>query len=170
MAATRAEWCGSRHAALRQFRQRRAARPGQPRSGHGAFRHPRGCATGVGYPIRPRKPDARPVVTALACLCTCPDAAVAARIAEALVDERLAACVNVLPAVGSVYRWDGRVERAEEVLLVIKTVRARLEALTARVLELHPYELPEVIAVDIAGGLPAYLAWIADATRPGADA
>lgn len=120
-----------------------------------------------------RVPDAcppPPPVTALACLCTCPDAATAARIAETLVGERLAACVNVLPGVGSVYRWDGRVERAEEVLLVIKTVRARLDALTARVVELHPYELPEVLAVDVAGGLPGYLAWIEDATRTGADA
>ncbi|MGY1408253.1 MULTISPECIES: divalent-cation tolerance protein CutA [unclassified Luteimonas] len=108
-------------------------------------------------------------MTALACLCTCPDAATAARIAETLVDERLAACVNVLPGVDSVYRWQGRVERASEVLLIIKSTRDRLQALTARVVELHPYELPELIAVDIAGGLPGYLAWIADATRPGAE-
>ena len=123
----------------------------------------------VGYPIvsacaRPTDP-----VTAIACLCTCPDAATAERIAQALVAERLAACVNLLPGVGSVYRWEGRVERAEEVLLLIKTTRARLETLTARVVELHPYELPEVVAVDIAGGLPGYLAWIDDATRPGAE-
>lgn len=108
-------------------------------------------------------------MTALACLCTCPDAATAAHIAEALVDERLAACVNVLPGVESVYRWQGRVERASEVLLLIKSTRERLPALTARVVELHPYELPELVAVDIAGGLPGYLAWIADATRPGAE-
>lgn len=109
-------------------------------------------------------------MTALACLCTCPDAATAARIAAALVDDRLAACVNVLPGVESVYRWQGRVERASEVLLLIKSTRERLPALTARVVELHPYELPELVAVDIAGGLPGYLAWIADATRPGAEA
>lgn len=109
-------------------------------------------------------------MTALACLCTCPDAATAARIAEALVDERLAACVNVLPGVESVYRWQDRVERASEVLLIIKTTRDRLQTLTGRVVELHPYELPELVAVDIAGGLPGYLAWIADATRPGAEA
>ena len=108
-------------------------------------------------------------MTALACLCTCPDAATAARIASALVDDRLAACVNVLPGVESIYRWQGRVERASEVLLLIKSTRERLPALTARVVELHPYELPELVAVDIAGGLPGYLAWIADATRPGAE-
>lgn len=107
-------------------------------------------------------------MTALACLCTCPDPASAARIADALVGERLAACVNVLPGVQSVYRWQGQVERASEVLLLIKTTQARLEALSARLVELHPYELPEVIAVDIAGGLPGYLAWIEDATAPGA--
>lgn len=107
--------------------------------------------------------------TAIACLCTCPDADTARRLADALVDERLAACVNLLPGITSVYRWQGRVEQAQEVLLVAKTVRARLDALTARVTALHPHELPEVIAVDIAGGLPGYLAWIAEETRPGAD-
>lgn len=108
-------------------------------------------------------------MTALLCLCSCPDAATASRMAEALVGERLAACVNVLPSVASVYRWRGQVERAEEALLLVKTTRPRLDALTARVVELHPYELPEVVAVDIAGGLPGYLAWIDDATRPGAE-
>lgn len=106
-------------------------------------------------------------MNALVCLCTCPDAASARRIADALVGERLAACVNLLPGISSVYRWQGRVERAEEVLLVVKTTRDRLEALTQRVQALHPHELPEVIAVDIAGGLPAYLAWIVDQTRTG---
>ncbi len=115
------------------------------------------------YAIRPD----RIAVTALVCLCTCPDAASARRIADALVGERLAACVNLLPGISSVYRWQGRVEQAEEVLLVVKTTRGRLEALTRRVQALHPYELPEVVAVDIAGGLPGYLAWIADQTRPG---
>jgi len=105
--------------------------------------------------------------TAIACLCTCPDADSARRIAQALVGERLAACVNLVPGIGSVYRWQGRVQEDQEVLLVIKTMRARLDALAARVQALHPYELPEVVAVDIAGGLPAYLAWIADQTRPG---
>lgn len=121
-----------------------------------------GSATLSG-PLRPPAP-----VTALACLCTCPDADTARRIADALVGERLAACVNVLPGIASTYRWQGAVERADEVLLVAKTMHDRLEALTARVVSLHPYELPEVVAVELAGGLPAYLAWIADETRPGA--
>ncbi|MDH5835203.1 divalent-cation tolerance protein CutA [Luteimonas kalidii] len=109
-------------------------------------------------------------MTAIACLCTCPDAASARRIAHALVEARLAACVNLLPGVTSVYRWQGRVEQADEVLLVAKTVRERLDALTRQVQALHPYELPEVVAVDIAGGLPEYLDWIAAETRPGATA
>ena len=105
--------------------------------------------------------------TAIACLCTCPDADSARRIAQALVGERLAACVNLVPGIASVYRWQGQVQEDREVLLVIKTVRARLEALTARVRALHPYELPEVVAVDITGGLPDYLDWIATQTRTG---
>jgi periplasmic divalent cation tolerance protein len=108
-------------------------------------------------------------VTAIACLCTCPDAASARRIADALVEARLAACVNVLPGITSVYRWQGKVEQADEVLLVAKTVRARLDALTRQVQALHPYELPEVVAVEISGGLPAYLDWIAAETRTGAN-
>ncbi len=85
----------------------------------------------------------------------------ATRIADALVEERLAACVTVLPGARSVYRWQGRVEHADEVLLVIKTVAARLDALTARVRALHAYEVPEVVAVPITAGWPPYLAWLA---------
>ena len=99
----------------------------------------------------------------LVCLCTCPDRATGQRIAEALVAEGLAACVNVLPGVHSVYRWQGGVEHADEVLLLAKTTRARMDALQARLLELHPYELPELLAVEAAGGLPAYLDWVANA-------
>ena len=100
--------------------------------------------------------------------CACPNTVTAARIARALVEERLAACVNVLPGVHSVYRWQDKVEQADEVLLLIKTVPARLDALVARVRALHPHELPEVVVVEVAGGLPAYLDWIAmqTATTP----
>ncbi|WP_149194252.1 divalent-cation tolerance protein CutA [Luteimonas suaedae] len=104
-------------------------------------------------------------MNALLCLCACPDRDVAARIADTLVGERLAACVNVLPGVRSVYRWQDTVEHDDEVLLLIKTAPARLDALTARIVALHPYELPEVLAVESAGGLPAYLDWIAQETR-----
>jgi periplasmic divalent cation tolerance protein len=100
-------------------------------------------------------------VTALVCFCACPDPETAQRIANALVEERLAGCVNVLPGVRSVYRWQGAIERADEVLLLIKTARERLAPLTARVASLHPYELPELVAVEVAGGSAAYLDWVA---------
>lgn len=93
--------------------------------------------------------------------CTCPDARTAQTIAETLVEERLAACVNVLPGVQSIYRWEGAIERADEVLLMIKTVEERRESLQARLLALHPAELPELIAVEVVGGLAAYLDWVA---------
>ena len=105
-------------------------------------------------------------VNALICFCTCPDAASAERIADILVGERLAACVNLLPGLRSVYRWEGGVEHADEVLLLIKTRPDRLAPLQQRLLELHPYELPELVPVETGLGLPAYLRWIADATRP----
>ena len=104
-------------------------------------------------------------MSVLACFCTWPDAASAERLAGALVGERLAACVQVLPGVRSVYRWQGAVERADEVLLLVKTTRERLDALAARVRALHPYELPELVAVEAAGGLPDYLAWVAAESR-----
>ena len=102
----------------------------------------------------------------LLCHCTCPDADTARAIATTLVEERLAACASLQPGVESVYRWQGRVERAGEVLLVAKTTRARLEALTARIQALHPYDVPEILAIEVAGGSPAYLDWVEAATRP----
>ncbi len=98
--------------------------------------------------------------TVLLCYCSCPDAVSAQRIAEALVQERLAACVNHLPGINSTYRWDGAVTTDSEALLLIKTTAARLEALTARLLELHPYDLPELIAVPVERGHVAYLEWV----------
>jgi periplasmic divalent cation tolerance protein len=106
-------------------------------------------------------------LTALLCYCACPDRATADRIARTLVDERLAACVNVVPGVASTYRWQGIVEQADEVLLIVKTVRARLTALGDRLVALHPYELPELVAVEIVGGLPGYLDWLVEQTQPG---
>lgn len=93
-------------------------------------------------------------------LTTCPDAETAGRIARALVEERLAACVNILPPMRSVYRWKGQVEEASEQLLVIKSVSAQFAALRDRLRALHPYELPEIVAVPILDGLPEYLAWL----------
>jgi periplasmic divalent cation tolerance protein len=92
-------------------------------------------------------------------LCSCPPAE-ADRIAAALVDERLAACITVLPQAVSTYRWQGEVAREAEALLLIKTGADRVPALTARIQEIHPYELPEVIAVPVCGGLNAYIAWV----------
>ncbi len=103
-------------------------------------------------------------MTVLLCHCSCPDIDTARRIAQALVDERHAACVNLLPGVQSIYRWEGAIERAEEILLSIKTTRAQFEPMTARIASLHPYELPEVLAVEVVAGLPAYLDWIVDNT------
>ncbi len=82
-------------------------------------------------------------------------------IARALVDARVAACVNVVPAVRSVYRWEGAVQQDEEALLVVKTTRPRLEALDARLGEVHPYDTYELVVLDVEGGNGAYLAWIA---------
>ena len=90
----------------------------------------------------------------------------AERIARALVEERLAACVNVVPGITSIYRWKGTVEQEPELMLVIKTLGEKVEALRARLLELHPYELPEVVVIPIAGGHAPYLAWLAEQVRP----
>jgi len=93
-------------------------------------------------------------------LTACPDKACAERIARALVEEGLAACVNILPPMRSIYRWKGKVGDATEQLLVIKSTVARFPAIRDRLRTLHPYELPEIIAVPIADGLPEYLAWL----------
>lgn len=94
-------------------------------------------------------------------LVTCSSPAEARRIARAVVDARLAACVNILPgAVTSIYRWKGKVESAKERLLLIKTSRKRLTKLRAAVERLHSYDVPEFIALPIAAGSPAYLDWI----------
>ncbi len=101
---------------------------------------------------------------ALLALSTCPDAETAAHIARTLVEEKLAACVNRVPGVTSTYRWEGEVQDDAEVLLLIKTTRECFEALRTRLVELHPYSLPELIALDIADGLSAYLDWLAHET------
>ena len=98
-------------------------------------------------------------------LCTVPSAAVAEQLARVLLEERLVACVNVLPAVRSLYRWQGRVEDAEELLLVMKTAHDRYDALEARVRALHPYDVCEVLAIDAAAGSAPYLAWVLAETR-----
>ncbi len=97
-------------------------------------------------------------------LTTLPGDADAAGFGRKLVEERLAACVNLLP-IESVYRWEGALEGAAEVLLIVKTRRARLDSLAARVRALHSYDVPEIIALPLVAGWPPYLQWIADETE-----
>lgn len=123
----------------------------------------------AGFP-RPTAMSATPLLV----FANCPDADCAEAIAAALVEARLAACVNVLAPVRSVYRWQGAIERADEVPLLIKTTAARYAALEAAIRARHPYAVPEIVAVPIDRGLPAYLRWLADETdetaaAPGTD-
>jgi periplasmic divalent cation tolerance protein len=99
-------------------------------------------------------------------LITAPDVETGAGLARALVAERLAACVNVVPAVRSIYRWEGEVQDDAEVLLVVKTRRARCAALAARVQDLHPYDVPEVVELPAVGGSEAYLDWVRRESAP----
>ena len=94
------------------------------------------------------------------------DAEIGAIIARKLVDDRLAACVNVLPGAHSFYRWEGRVQEDAEVLMIIKTSRDRCEELAARINDLHPYDVPEVLVLPADGGSTPYLKWVETETRP----
>jgi len=108
---------------------------------------------------------ATPDTEICALLTTAPDEGIAATLARTLVEERLAACVNVIPGVRSFYRWQGALQNDSEVVLIIKSQRNRSQALAARIKDLHPYELPEVLELPVCGGSPAYLDWIATETR-----
>ena len=99
-------------------------------------------------------------------LTTLPSARDAEPIGRAIVTEGLAACVNVLAPMRSIYRWKGAVEVADEQQVVIKTTAANVDALERRLRELHPYEIPEFVVVDLAGGTDAYLSWLAAACSP----
>lgn len=105
-------------------------------------------------------PAPRPLLV----LTHCPDTETAEAIAHALVEARLAACVNLLPPLRSVYRWQGAVETASEIGLLIKSTVQTYPALEAAIRARHPYEVPEIIALDITHGLPAYLDWLAQET------
>lgn len=96
---------------------------------------------------------------------TCPGSITAKKIANDLVADQLAACVQVIPGIQSFFRWVGRVENSEEHLLIIKTTVARYPDLENRIRSLHPYELPEIVAVPITDGLAGYLSWINDVTQ-----
>lgn len=99
-------------------------------------------------------------------LLTAPDLACAEALAHALVEEALAACVNLVPQVRSIYRWQGKLETGAEVLLIAKTRADRVAALIERVVALHPYDVPEVIAWPVAQGSASYLEWVLDSCRP----
>ena len=101
----------------------------------------------------------------LVVLSTFPDAAVARASAEALVSESLAACVNLLPGIESIYRWEGKLEKSQEVLAIIKTTAERYPALEARLHELHPYDVPEIVALPAAAVAESYLDWVCRSTR-----
>ena len=90
----------------------------------------------------------------------------ATNIARALVSENLAACVNIIPNMFSVYKWNGQLEESGESLMIIKTADDRVNTLMNRLNELHPYDVPEVICLEISQGLPAYLDWVLGETRP----
>ena len=99
-------------------------------------------------------------------LTTLPSDGDAESLAVRLVDEKLAACVNILPPMRSVYRWKGAIERADERQLVIKTTRAQLNALEARLRTLHPYDVPEFLVLAVDSGSVTYLSWLFESTRP----
>lgn len=98
--------------------------------------------------------------------CTCPNDVEAARLANVLVEERLAACVNRLPRMNSTYRWQGKVMTETEALLMIKTRAAQFDALSRRIHELHPYDVPEVMALPFVRGSERYLAWLGQSLAP----
>ncbi len=98
-----------------------------------------------------------------------PDTHSAQQLAQQLVESRLAACVNCMPGVRSVYRWQGAVEQADEVALIIKTTPARYAELEAAIKAAHPYEVPEIIAIPVSAGWPAYADWIGQETRKDVD-
>lgn len=103
---------------------------------------------------------------AIVVLCTCPDNTSARQLAQTLLSEKLAACVNLIPQVTSLYYWQGKLEESQEVQLVIKTRRTMFGVLQERLLALHPYEVPEILALPILCGNPAYLQWVQEQTTP----
>jgi periplasmic divalent cation tolerance protein len=99
-------------------------------------------------------------------LCTCPDFEIASQIAHHLVTAKLAACINILPSVTSIYQWQGTIETTQELLLVIKSSQTNYGAIEAAIKKRHPYETPEIIALTIENGLPDYLKWINSCILP----
>lgn len=110
--------------------------------------------------------ESPPLADFIVVLVTVPDDEVAGRLAHTLVSEKLAACVNVLPGVRSVYAWEGEICNEGELLCLIKTRRELFSAVRERVLELHPYQIPEVVALPLVEGSAPYLTWLRNGTRP----
>ena len=102
---------------------------------------------------------------AILVLCTFPETESVKSVAETLVNEKLAACVNVIPGVQSIFRWQDKIDNANENILIIKTKDSLYDELEVRIKELHPYELPEIISVPIDKGLNKYLDWISESTK-----
>jgi periplasmic divalent cation tolerance protein len=117
-------------------------------------------------PLRPKRAPMAHVPSHLLVVTTCPDRESADALARGLVGEGLAACVSILPAVRSVYRWKGALEVADELLLLVKTRADRYPAVEAEIRARHPYELPEIVGVPVEAGLAAYLAWVDDCVSP----
>jgi periplasmic divalent cation tolerance protein len=115
--------------------------------------------------LRPESPKAMIERDIFVLLSTCPDAATAESIARELVGASLVACVNIVPRLRSIYRWNGAVQVDEEVLMVLKTAADRVSEARERLVELHPYDVPEVVALPVADGHHPYLQWVADSTR-----
>ncbi len=103
---------------------------------------------------------------AIVVLCTCPDEGSARELAQALLDEKLAACINLLPQVTSLYSWQGKQEESQEVQLIIKSRRTLFGILQQRITALHPYEVPEILALPVMCGNTAYLQWLQEQTTP----
>ena len=103
---------------------------------------------------------------AIVVLCTCPNEVSARELAHTLLNEKLAACVNLIPQVTSLYIWQGKMEESQEVQLVIKSRRTLFGVLQQRIQTLHPYEVPEILAMPVLNGSPAYLQWLQEQTTP----
>ena len=102
----------------------------------------------------------------LVIMCTCPDEATASKLAGGLVEEQLAACVNILPGIRSIYRWQGKISNDAEVLMVIKSLASRFEELESWLLEHHPYDIPEIVALPVSCVSAEYHAWIDSVVDP----
>lgn len=99
-------------------------------------------------------------------MCAFPNVGKARQIGTVLVETQLAACVNLIPGIQSIYRWEGKLEEQEEVLALFKTTMARYPELQQMLVEMHPYEIPELVVLDLSEGLPVYLQWVLSSTQP----